>query len=270
MAEAVMADTYLLIAALVVASGSLLLNIYLIGKAKWMIASIERLGRRNDHSIRHLFRHLQILQGLHADLKLAHPLPPTGGKAGSPDFLKAVADHILTTKPRAVVECGSGVSTVVIARCLQLNGVGHIVTMEHMPEFAAMTRVELERQDLSKWATVLDAPLVMQELLGKTFRWYDASRLPAEPIDLLIIDGPPARTGDSPRYPAGPRLFPRLSENGAIFIDDAKRPEERGVIERWRKQFKHLHFEFDEEQFQKGICIVRAAKSAEVTALTTA
>jgi predicted O-methyltransferase YrrM len=259
--------SYLLIAVLLVATTSLLVSIYLVGKAKWTISIVDRIGRRSDHNFRHLFRHLQILHALHDELKLPHPLPPTGGKAGSPDFLKAVADHIFAAKPRTVVECGSGISTIVIARCLQLNNAGHIVTMEHMPEFAAVTRTELEHQGLSKWATVLDAPLIEQELSGKTFHWYDASCLPVDHIDLLIVDGPPARTGDSPRYPAGPNLFPRLSARGTIFIDDAKRPEERGVIERWRKQFKHLDFVFDDEQFQKGICIVRAAKSADVTPL---
>ena len=250
-------QTYILIATLLVASLSLFASIYLVGKVKWVIGITERHKRSADNQRRHLFRQLQILQALQSELGLPHQLPPTGGKAGSPDFLKAVADHVLEAKPGHVVECGSGLTTTVIARCLQLNGAGHVFAMEHLPKFAAVTRAELARQGLSDWATVLDAPLVPQDADGKEFHWYRTAGLPEAAIDLLIVDGPPARTGNSPRYPAGPRLFPRLAPRGAIFVDDAKRPEERAVIERWRKQFNQLEFEVDAEDFQKGICIAK-------------
>lgn len=245
------------LATFAIALAALGLLVYLIGKAKWIIGQIERLNRRNDHQFRHLFRHIQIQGALHEQLKLPHPLPPTGGKAGSPDFLKALADHVLAAKPQRLVECGSGLSTVVAARCLQLNGMGHIFSLEHMPAFAMVTRDELARQGLSDWATVLDAPLTCQQLAGVEYQWYRADGLPSGEADLVIVDGPPARTGASPRYPAGPKLFPRLSSGGAIFIDDAQRPEERGVIERWRQEFKNIDFKVDTDGFQKGFCIAR-------------
>jgi len=94
-------------------------------------------------------------------------------------------------------------------------------------------------------------------LSGTTFQWYRTDALPGEPIDLLIVDGPPADTGDSPRYPAGPKLFPRLSSNGAIFIDDAGRPEDVDVNARWRQEFTELIFEINTQEFQKGICTAR-------------
>ena len=115
----------------------------------------------------------------------------------------------------------------VIARCLQLNGAGHVFAMEHMPKFAAMTRTELQRQGLSDCATVLDAPLVAD---GGESQWYGADALPDGAMDLLLVDGPLACAGDSSRYPAGPKLFPRLSANGTVFVKNAKRPEDRAVI----------------------------------------
>jgi len=90
-----------------------------------------------------------------------------GGLAASPDFLKVVADYVLAAKPNLVVECSSGLSTVVIARCLQINGVGRVVTMEHMPQFAEITRPELKRQGLSDRAVGLDAPLVPTYYRGR-------------------------------------------------------------------------------------------------------
>lgn len=244
---------------LLIASFSVLLSFYLARKVHWLFKLSERIKRTNDKQFRQLFRQIQVLQALQQELDLPRSLPPTGGKAGSPDFLKNLADHVLAARPSVVVECGSGISTVVVARCLQLNGTGRIFSMEHMAQFLEQTRAELKRQGLSDWASVLDAPLSKYMFSGQAFRWYCTDHLPDKPIDLLIVDGPPARTGSSPRYPAGPMLFPRLSPRGAIFIDDAARPEELAVIERWQTQFTDLNFDMNVDDFQKGICVARFA-----------
>lgn len=245
------------IATLVAVLLALAVLVYLVGKSKWIIQAIERLNRRNDGHFRHLFRQVQILSALHDQLRLPHILPPTGGKAGSPDFLKALADLILTTGPKTVVECGSGLSTVVAARCLQLKGAGHVFSLEHMAEFAAVTRDELARQNLSEWATIIDAPLIPTEAAGRKQDWYRLDGLPEGQIDILVVDGPPARTGKEPRYPAGPKLFPSLAPDGVIVIDDAGRPEERAVIDLWRREFGGLRFTVNTDDFQKGLCLAR-------------
>lgn len=246
---------YLLIAIIIVALSSTLLCLYLVRKVHWLLRFSEDIKRGNARYFRQLFRQMQFLQALQQELKLPKSLPPTGGKAGSPDFLKCLADHVLAANPKTVVECGSGVSTVVVARCLQLNGAGHIFSLEHLPQFAEQTRTELDRQNLSEWASVLDAPLTEYKFSGRNYLWYRAEQIPDGPIDLLIVDGPPARTGSTPRYPAGPMLFQRLSPDGAIFIDDAARGEELANIERWSKQFSHLRFETNTDEFQKGLCV---------------
>src|SRR5512138_156546 len=241
------------IAALLVLSIGL--NVYLLRKVSWVFRLTERLTRTTDRRFRQQFRQWQCLQALQQDLAFAKSLPPAGGKAASPDFLTLLADHIMQKKPEVVVECGSGLSTVVIARCLQINGKGHLYSLEHMEEFAEQTRRQLERQGLTNWARVIGAPLEPRQFNGQSFSWYRSNELPDLPIDLLIVDGPPARTGRSPRYPAGPVLFPRLSSRGAVLIDDAARPEELAVIERWRKAFPSLAFHTDVQEFEKGVCI---------------
>ena len=42
------------------------------------------------------------------------------------------------------------------------------------------------------------------------------------------------------RYPAGPKLFPRLAPNGTAFLDDAARPDETQAAARWQAAFPHL------------------------------
>ena len=85
-----------------------------------------------------------------------------------------------------------------------------------------------------------------------SWRWYDEAAVAAgldtafggEPIDLLIVDGPPAFAvghGTS-RYPALPVLHERLAPGATVVLDDIERPGEQVVLERWELEFR-LTFE---------------------------
>jgi hypothetical protein len=169
----------------------------------------------------------------------ASPLPPTRGWAASPDFLAVLARHA-AAGPRVIVECGSGASTVVLARACERNGRGHVWSLEHLPDMAERTRAWLAEQGLADYATVIDAPLVPQALAGHAGVWYSTDELPDLPIDMLVVDGPPGSSGRLARYPAGPRLFPRLSMHGSVFVDDFHRPDERAIVARWQQEFPAL------------------------------
>src|SRR5207244_4204311 len=113
--------------------------------------------------------------------------------------------------PRIVLECGSGVSTVVCARMLQLGGSGHVYSLEHDATFAEQTRALLSRHGLSNWATVVDASLDQTT----DPPWYSENAIPKEAvnIELFVVDGPPANVAHLARYPALPRMASRLAEN---------------------------------------------------------
>ncbi|MGF7208781.1 putative O-methyltransferase YrrM [Skermanella aerolata] len=195
---------------------------------------------RTTESANH-YRQVQAFIGLRDLMDFAVPLPPLRMWAASPDFLLVIARHALTARPRVVVECSSGSSTVVLAQAARISGTGHVYSLEHDPVFAAETRAMLADQGLSDWATVIDAPLVPVTLGGETFRWYDDTGLKdLGPIDMLVIDGPPLDTNALARYPAGPRLLPRLAPGGAAFLDDAARPDETKAVARWQDAFPHL------------------------------
>ena len=140
-----------------------------------------------------------------------------------------------------VVECSSGVSTLILAYALSRNQTGHVYSLEHDREYAKRTRELMGEHGLSHFATVIDAPLVEVVAGNVPRRWYDISGLdlPA-PIDLLVIDGPPQETGDMARYPAGPILFPRLAAGATVFLDDADRPGERAAFGEWAKDISGI------------------------------
>jgi hypothetical protein len=148
---------------------------------------------------------------------------------------------------RAVVELGSGVSTIVLARAAR-DLDAHLVSIEHDGEWAARIAAELRRERL-RAADVIHVPIapfdpgVAGGLLSTPgFRapedWYDVAALreacPRE-IELLVVDGPPA--ADSPdvltRGPAVPALGDRLAEGCTVALDDVFREAERRIAELW-------------------------------------
>lgn len=200
-------------------------------------------GRRTAEAIeaaeRRLFAQLEALDWLRDELRLAHPLAPTRGFAAAPDALAELVRLVDEVTPGQVVELGSGVSTIVLARRLQQVGRGRLTALEHLPEHAERTRAELARQGLRDVAEVVDAPLVDIRLGEASWRWYATDGLP-DTIDLLFVDGPPSGTGPLARYPALPLLRERLTPGAAVLVDDGDRPDERQAVERWQAELPGL------------------------------
>jgi predicted O-methyltransferase YrrM len=243
--------------------GNFLLSAYVLHKVRRVHLmsfdirnAIERMSTNGQ-----LFWQLQALDGLYRDLKFTRALPLTRGWAASPDFLAILARHALDHRPRAVVECGSGVSTVILARCMQLNGAGRVFSFDHDARFAEETRRNLERHGLSEWAEVIHAPLQKHAHGADEWNWYDTRNLPDVRIDMLVVDGPPMPLGKMIRYPAGPVLFPRLSSSAAVFMDDADRDDERQIVDRWIAE--NPGFRVEKVECEKGCALLRSERPAE-------
>ena len=159
------------------------------------------------------------------------PLGPYRGWALSPDAALWLALCVMHSRPRTVLELGSGTSTAVIAAAAQTAALDTtIVSLDHEPGFAARTRALLQARGMA--ADVRDAPLVPRA--GWPHRWYDEQSLDGlGDIDLLVVDGPPDVDGLGTRAPAFALLKDRLAPGAAIFVDDADRPAEVAMVERW-------------------------------------
>jgi len=230
--------SYLAVLQLLISIAILFALILVFHKVKKIHLSTYELESAAEET-KNLFSQVQSFYALEKILNLNQPLPPLRGWAGSPDFLLRVAREILERKPGVVMECSSGVSTIVTARCLQLNGSGHVFSLEHDLTYAQKTRELVAAYGLSSWATVLHAPL--QTVTTET-PWYSEEVIPADlpPIDVLIVDGPPATTAPLARYPALPRLIGRMASNSIIIADDAARADETKMIERWKEAFPKI------------------------------
>ncbi|MEA2025526.1 MAG: class I SAM-dependent methyltransferase, partial [Chloroflexota bacterium] len=192
----------------------------------------QRTRRAVNEAEKRLYGQLEALMWLRDMLQLEKPLAPTRGAAAAPDALLELV-RIVDAGARNVLELGSGTSTIVVARRLQQAGGGRIVSLEHMPEYAALTRAQIATHGLEGFAVVMDAPLVDVEVDGERRRWYQLGTDVPAGVDALFIDGPPAGTGSLARYPALPLLGDHLAPGATVFVDDGDRPEEREMVRRW-------------------------------------
>jgi predicted O-methyltransferase YrrM len=154
--------------------------------------------------------------------------------------LEFVVDEIAAGR-REIAECGSGLSTIVIGRALRELGDGHVHSLEQDPTWAQLVRMRLASEGLAGIATVIEAPLEAHPLAPPGARWYASwalAELPEAGIDLLLVDGPIAGdTGpERGRYPALPALAGRLAPGATVILDDAGRPGETWVVERWEAE----------------------------------
>lgn len=157
---------------------------------------------------------------------------PWSTGAMRPAALVQVCNDIVWNARTHVVECGSGVSTVVLARLLrQLERPATLVSLEHDARWADLVTDLLEREGLGDVARVVHAPLEEQP------SWYarDAVQATSPVIDLLVVDGPPAyAAGEGERRaPALATFDERLSPGATVVLDDANRPGEQRVLATW-------------------------------------
>jgi predicted O-methyltransferase YrrM len=142
------------------------------------------------------------------------------------------------TRP-VVVECGSGFSTLTLARLLQ-ESEGSLLSLEHDPLWATRVRRNLAAAGLEGTAQVTLAPLQAHPLGRDGLRWYADTALRSVParIDLLLVDGPPAFAPEIElsRYPALPALADRLAPDAIVVLDDIDRHGEQRILEAWERE----------------------------------
>lgn len=189
-----------------------------------IINTLNAQKKQNSHS----YYQLEAFEQLISLLKFTAPIPPTRGWVASPDLLLTMVDIIRTHKPRLVVELGSGVSTLVIAKA----GAKKLISIDNSDEFATKTRSMLKEHGV-RGVEVRVAPLTPH---ASGVDWYDTSKLSdIKNIDLLFIDGPPGSNNLDARRPALTELLTRLSPKAVIIMDDVNRPAERELAEAFVK-----------------------------------
>jgi predicted O-methyltransferase YrrM len=192
-----------------------------------------------------------------------------------PAGLATVCNDIVLNGRCRIVEFGSGVSTVLLARLLCQRwprGGFRLAAVEHDARWARWVTGQLDREGIGSDVVVVHAPLTPHPHAERGLSWYDDdtvtaglhSALRGDPIDLLLVDGPPAYTAGHglARYPALPVLLDRLVPGATVVLDDAERPGEQEVLRRWERE---TGLDFDRRAEQAGVAVARIGDADLVT-----
>ena len=175
----------------------------------------------------------------------------------SADFALCLMQQLVLKPYDLVIEFGSGMSTVIVAKTLVLiaerNGSRQtqFVSFEHLDSYYEQTFARIQQAGLEKAVQLSLAPLEdWQSADGQIYPYYSCQstlvklakqrQAPRKRI-LVIVDGPPASTGSQARYPAGPLLMAHFPGAQIDFLmDDYIREDEKQVVQHWLAEIEAL------------------------------
>lgn len=197
-----------------------------------------RLDKRQNAATAGYVRQTEALIQLYDRIQPRASMPSAGGWALDPTGLLTLLEIVERRRPALVVELGSGTSTLWLGYALQRLGAGRLVAVDHDEHYAQKTRTNVTAHGLDDVIEVRVAPLADAGLADHDAQWYDHAALAdLKDVDLLVVDGPPQATGPMARYPAVPKLIEQLSASAVVALDDARRQDEREVLQRWSDEF---------------------------------
>lgn len=164
-----------------------------------------------------------------------------------PRTLNFLQDQIARLRPQAVIELGSGISTICLARYMKdIHGSTDrslVISIEQSEQHAMETSDTLKRLGLDDSVRVINRPLIQQTVNGRSEHCYDLSGLDSVLGDvqpeLIVIDGP---AGPGTIRTATLPLLMRFVRKADFVLDDAMREEELAIASRWSR-LKGVHIE---------------------------
>lgn len=201
----------------------------------------------------------------------------------SPDFGMLIIRELECNKYDAVVEFGSGSSTLLVAKALEIISQRHgnqdatpQIAFEHLPQYFEQTSKILNAAGVHKGVELILAPLVEQKILpGETYNYYGIGDRLTKTLEknksldqykrlFIIVDGPPESTGPLARYPAIYCILDSLPEHeGTLLIDDYQRIGEKDTVARWKEILvaKGYFVVSNEYDVEKKACVLRYSRT---------
>ena len=221
--------------------------------------SISILSEKVDSNARYNFKQLESMLNIQRLLPNLINIPHTRGWAASPDVLQVIMQEFGKRKPMYIIECGSGVSTLIFAALLKKNKVeGKVISLDHESHYAEKTREKIRENGLEDYALILDAPLKPYVLNDQEYKWYDLielEKLGDIRFDMAFIDGPPTFTNKLARYPFFPKIQALLNPSYTLIVDDSDREDEQTMVKEWIKMDTDINVE--DAFCEKGALVLR-------------
>lgn len=171
-------------------------------------------------------------------------LPFTDWAAG-PEYYAHICNDILINRKRSIVEVGTGISTILLARLIKKNNINaKIMSIDHNAEWQSVVEKNLEADGIRDVVEFICSPVVQ---INNHF-WYDTSRMNFAKdffVDTLIVDGPIGGMAPRARYGAVPYFQKFLSQNCyTIYLHDTDREDELNISSEWSTLLKDSQVEY--------------------------
>ncbi len=217
----------------------------IINELKQAHQNITHLENTSVKKIDECFFQIEALFSIFFSIKPNFPIQSTTGWAASAGLIKKVMEIIFEKKPVRTFEVGSGLSTLIIGHCLKKLGQGKLIAIEHEQKYLEQSQSMINVHGLNDFVSIIHAPIKEYAIGGKKWLWYEDTvmkSLPEKSIDFLLIDGPPESLQPLSRYPAIPLLYKYIRKDALAILDDANRPGEKEIMEKWKNEYKTLRY----------------------------
>lgn len=192
----------------------------------------------------------------------------------SPDLAMLLIKLIDFNHYDLIIEFGSGISTVVIAKALlqqaekRQKTAAKLVSFEHLDDYYKKTAEQLANAGLDNAVQLELTPLAPYNAPDNTtYSYYDCrgilKKLGAEFTGgriLVLVDGPPGSTGKHARYPALPHILAYFNASGIdILLDDTIRTDEQEIVKCWQEDLQHQEkkIAITKYQLEKGAILLQ-------------
>lgn len=160
-------------------------------------------------------------------------LPLTDAAAG-PHYYAHILNDIIINNKKNIVDIGSGISTILIARLLKINNIpASVISIDHDRNWQNIVNNILKRDGIDHYVSFITSPIIK----SNKYTWYDKKKIVFPDnyyIDTLLVDGPIGMTSHLARLEAVPFLKKYLSSDCyTIYLHDTDRPDEKEIVRLW-------------------------------------
>lgn len=245
-------------------------------------AKIDHVQKRDiDNAVRQVEACIRLQHYLGPEVML----PEVHNWPISPDFgvllIQLVEDH----EYDAVIEFGSGTSTLILAKALhrvaQRKGQPHpspLLSFDHLEQYRHRAEWNLVKAGLTQHCRVELAPLApWHSRLGTEFSYYACDqalqqlrpKLKDEGAKVLVVvDGPPAGTCQHARFPALPKVLDVLGIEQVMhfLMDDYIRKDEQEIVTAWEAELSARQLSYTRTELnglEKKACLLEVYQRNE-------
>lgn len=150
--------------------------------------------------------------------------------------LACICNDVVINSKNNILELGSGISTIILARLLKKNNLNaKITSIDESLEWINILKNILQNEDLLNYVDFLYAPTVKSLKVDLTYEYPEeliSNVLKNQKFDLILIDGPKAWPQEKKMSRASNSKIIKnhLEDKFSIFIDNANRVGEKLLI----------------------------------------